>query len=128
MEKEPINTIQIQRLNELIESKQISKADMSRIAGVSKQAVNGWFTRGVVGKNSAIKLANAFGVSLEWILGHEVGEKSGIKPDEMRLLELYRQLPEDEKSNIQQVISLRLKKLDEIYEKYILSRVKGSED
>lgn len=63
---------QVQRLNEIIEMKRISKADIARICGVSSQSVNNWFVRGAIGKSSAIKLADALGVSLEWVLGQDV--------------------------------------------------------
>lgn len=73
---------QVRRLNEIIEQKGISKADMARICGVSSQSVNNWFVRGTIGKSSAIKLADALGVSLAWLLGQEVDEKGGLKADE----------------------------------------------
>jgi DNA-binding transcriptional regulator YiaG len=44
----------VRRLNEIIEQKGISKADMARICGVSSQSVNNWFVRGTIGKSSAI--------------------------------------------------------------------------
>ncbi|MBZ6674043.1 helix-turn-helix transcriptional regulator, partial [Klebsiella pneumoniae] len=101
---------QVQRLNEIIEKKRISKADIARICGVSSQSVNNWFVRGAIGKSSAIKLADALGVSLEWVLGQDVGSKDGLRPDERRLLELYNQLPnEEEQQNMLRVVSLRLK-------------------
>ncbi|MFC5755087.1 hypothetical protein ACFPZN_56595, partial [Actinomadura rugatobispora] len=82
-----------------------------------------------IGKSSAIKLADALGVSLEWVLGQEVNEKDGLKADEQRLLELYRQLPDDdEKQNFLRIISLRLKELDAIYEKYMKGRIRFGED
>ncbi|AIV30045.1 regulator [Enterobacter cloacae] len=60
------------------------------------------------------------------MLGEDVGEKDGLKPDEQRLLELYRQLPdENEQQNILRIMSLRLKELDELYEKYMSRRIKG---
>lgn len=119
---------QVKRLNEIIEQKGITKADMARICGVSSQSVNNWFARGTVGKSSAIKLADALGVSLAWLLGQEVGESDGLKPDEQRLLELYRQLPSEEQQNMIRVFSIRLKELDELYEKYMRGRIKSQED
>ena len=119
---------QVLRLNEIIERKGISKADMARICGVSAQSVNNWFVRGTIGKSSAIKLADALGVSLAWLLGQEVGESDGLKPDEQRLLELYRQLPEEEQQNMLRIFSLRLKELDELYEKYMKSRIRSQEE
>ena len=99
---------------------------MAKIAGVSKQAVSGWFKTGRISKESALALADATGVSVPWLLGEDVGEKDGLKPDEQRLLELYRQLPdENEQQNILRIMSLRLKELDELYEKYMSRRIKG---
>lgn len=60
---------------------------------MSAQSVNNWFVRGAIGKSSAIKLADALGVSLEWVLGQDVDAKDGLRHDERRLLELYNQLP-----------------------------------
>ena len=119
---------QVLRLNEIIERKGISKADMARICGVSAQSVNNWFVRGTIGKSSAIKLADALGVSLAWLLGQDVGESDGLKPDEQRLLGLYRQLPEEEQQNMLRIFSLRLKELDELYEKYMKSRIRSQEE
>lgn len=124
-----INHPQVQRLNEILELKKLTKSDMARICGVSAQSVNNWFVRGTIGKSSAIKLAEALGVSLEWVLGQEVDERDGLKADERRLLELYRQLPDDEeKQNFLRVLSLRLKELDAMYEKYMKGRIRTRED
>ncbi|QNQ20749.1 helix-turn-helix domain-containing protein [Kosakonia sp. SMBL-WEM22] len=122
-----INHPQVQRLNEILELKNLTKSDMARICGVSAQSVNNWFVRGTIGKSSAIKLADALGVSLEWILGQEVGEKDGLKPDEQRLLELYRQLPEEEQQNMLRIFAIRLKELDELYERYMKGRIRSQE-
>ncbi|HGG8933751.1 MULTISPECIES: helix-turn-helix domain-containing protein [Enterobacter] len=123
-EKKPINGL-VDRLLEL-NAKGISKTEMAKIAGVSKQAVSGWFKTGRISKESALALADATGVSVPWLLGEDVGEKDGLKPDEQRLLELYRQLPdENEQQNILRIMSLRLKELDELYEKYMSRRIKG---
>lgn len=119
---------QVQRLNEILELKKLTKSDMARICGVSAQSVNNWFVRGTIGKSSAMKLADALGVSLEWVLGQEVGEKDGLKADEQRLLELYRQLPEDERENMLRIFSIRLKELDAMYEKYMKGRIRSQED
>lgn len=122
-----INHPQVQRLNEILELKNLTKSDMARICGVSAQSVNNWFVRGTIGKSSAIKLADALGVSLEWLLGQDVGEKNGLKPDEQRLLELYRQLPDEEQQNMLRIFALRLKELDELYEKYIKGRIRSQD-
>ena len=110
----------ISRLTEL-NRKGFSKTEMARVAGVSKQAVSSWFKTGRISKSSA----DAAGVSVPWLLGEDVGEKDGLKPDEQRLLELYRQLPEEEQQNMLRIVSLRLKELDELYAKYMGRRIKG---
>lgn len=123
-ENKPMNGL-VARLTEL-NVKGFSKTEMAKIAGVSKQAVSGWFKTGRISKESALALADAAGVSVPWLLGEDVSEKDGLKPDEQRLLELYRQLPdEEEQQNILRIMSLRLKELDELYAKYMGRRIKG---
>lgn len=125
MRKEEPNLVLVDRLTE-ITNRGITKADMARIAGVTPQAVNGWFKKGVISKKSALAIADSVGVSVAWLLGEDVGEKNGIKPDEQRLLELYRQLPEEEKQNMLRIFALRLKELDELYEKYMKGRLRNN--
>ncbi len=98
---------------------------MVNVANVSEQAVTGWFRTGKISKESALAIADAAGVSVPWLLGEDVGEKDGLKPDEQRLLELYRQLPEEEQQNMLRIFAIRLKELDELYEKYMSRRIKG---
>ncbi|EPQ9453614.1 MULTISPECIES: helix-turn-helix domain-containing protein [Enterobacter cloacae complex] len=121
--KEPNQSL-ISRLTEL-NNKGFSKTEMAKVANVSKQAVTGWFRTGKMSKESALALADAAGVSVAWILGEDVGEKDGLKVDEQRLLELYRQLPEEEQKNMLRIFSIRLKELDELYAKYMSRRIKG---
>lgn len=108
-------------------NKGFSKTEMAKVANVSKQAVTGWFRTGKMSKESALAIADAAGVSVPWLLGEDVGEKDGLKADEQRLLELYRQLPEEEQRNMLRIFSLRLKELDDLYEKYMKGRIKSSE-
>lgn len=117
---------QVQRLKEIIESNHLSKADLARICGVTSQSVNNWFLRGTIGKNSAIKLTDRLGVSLAWVLGQEVGPDDGLKNNERQLLDLFRQLPEEDQNDVIQAISIRLKKLDELYERYMSRRTSDS--
>ncbi|EEE3108284.1 helix-turn-helix domain-containing protein, partial [Salmonella enterica subsp. enterica serovar 4,[5],12:i:-] len=121
--KEEPNLALVERLTEIAD-RGITKADMARIAGVTPQAVNGWFKKGVISKKSALALADAVGISVAWLLGEEVSETDGLKPNEQRLLELYRQLPEEEQQNMLRIFSIRLKELDELYEKYMKGRIR----
>ncbi|HEJ8131027.1 helix-turn-helix domain-containing protein [Serratia sp. Lou2A] len=119
---------QIRRLNELMTLKGISKAEMARIAGVSPQSVNNWFLRGTVGKNSALKLSEALGVSVAWLLGEDVDENTGLAPSEVQMLELFRQLPPAEQERMIDLFQLRLKEIDDYVEKYLRGRYKPSEE
>lgn len=58
----------------------------------------------MISKKSALAIADAVGISVAWLLGEDVGEKDGLKPDEQRLLELYRQLPEEEQQNMLRIL------------------------
>ena len=124
MRKEEPNLVLVERLTEITD-RGVTKADMARIAGVTPQAVNGWFKKGVISKKSALAIADAVGISVAWLLGEGVGEKDGLKPDEQRLLELYRQLPEEEQQNMLRIFAIRLKELDELYEKYMKGRIRA---
>ncbi len=124
--KEPNQSL-ISRLTEL-NNKGFSKTEMAKVANVSKQAVTGWFRTGKMSKESALALADAAGVSVPWLLGEDVDEKDGLKPDEQRLLELYRQLPEEEQQNMLRIFAIRLKELDELYERYIKGRIRSQGD
>ena len=123
-EKKILNPILVERLTELTK-RGMTKSDMARVAGITPQSVNGWFKKGFISKGSALAVADAAGVSVPWLLGEEVDESNGLKPDEQRLLELYRQLPEEEQQNMLRIFALRLKELDALYEKYMSRRIKG---
>lgn len=128
MNKSTSSDIQlVSRLTELTD-RGISKADMARIAGITPQAVNGWFKKGVISKKSAMAVAEFAGVSVAWLLGENVEESSGLSQNEMELLKLYRQLPETEQKNMVSVFSARLKELDDYVERYLRGRHKKVED
>ena len=123
---EELNNQLIARLEEITQ-RGISKADMARIAGVTPQAVNGWFKKGVISKKSAIALAEAANVSVTWLLGEKVSEDSGLKPNESKMLRLFRQLPEAEQERMIDTIEVRLKEIDDYVEKYLRGRFKDSD-
>ena len=123
---EELNNQLIARLEEITQ-RWISKADMARIAGVTPQAVNGWFKKGVISKKSAIALAEAANVSVTWLLGEKVSEDSGLKPNESKMLRLFRQLPEAEQERMIDTFEVRLKEIDDYVEKYLRGRFKASD-
>ncbi|WP_392440023.1 helix-turn-helix domain-containing protein [Edwardsiella piscicida] len=117
----------VSRLTDLTE-RGISKADMARFAGVTPQAVNGWFKNGAISKKSAIAIAEAAGVSVTWLLGEEVSESSGLKSNEARMLQLFRQLPESEQERMIDLFQIRLKEIDDYVEKYLRGRFKPADE
>ena len=123
---EELNNQLIARLEEITQ-RGISKADMARIAGVTPQAVNGWFKKGVISKKSAIALAEAANVSVTWLLGEKVSEDSGLKPNESKMLRLFRQLPEAEQERMIDTFEVSLKEIDDYVEKYLRGRFKASD-
>lgn len=124
---EELNNQLVSRLEEITQ-RGISKADMARIAGVTPQAVNGWFKKGVISKKSAIAIADAANVSVTWLLGEEVSEDSGLKPNENKMLRLFRQLPEAEQERMIDTFELRLKEIDDYVERYLRSRSKADDN
>ncbi|MEX1839147.1 helix-turn-helix domain-containing protein [Enterobacter cloacae] len=117
----------VARLEE-ITHRGISKAEMARIAGVTPQAVNGWFKKGVISKKSAIAIADAANVSVTWLLGEKVAEDSGLKPNETKMLSLFRQLPESEQEKMIDLFTIRLREIDEYVEKYLRGRFKSNDE
>lgn len=117
----------VARLEEITQ-RGISKAEMARIAGVTPQAVNGWFKKGVISKKSAIAIAGAANVSVTWLLGEKVAEDSGLKPNETKMLSLFRQLPESEQEKMIDLFTLRLREIDEYVEKYLRGRFKSNDE
>ncbi|MEG7414661.1 helix-turn-helix transcriptional regulator [Serratia marcescens] len=107
-----------QRLEELIQTRHISKSDMARIAGVSRSSVNGWFKRGTISKESASKIAAATGVSLSWVLGEDDSQKNGLTEEEQRLLDIYRQFSNTERSNMVAAFEMRLQEVKDYYARY----------
>ncbi|WMY76409.1 helix-turn-helix transcriptional regulator [Buttiauxella selenatireducens] len=113
-QQEPLIT---KRLNELIEKKRVSKAELARVAGVSPQSVNGWFKRGSISKEAAAKLSNEYDVSLPWLLGES--EQAGeLRAEEKRLLEVFNKLPPIERNNMLAAFEMRLQELITFYTKY----------
>ncbi|MBF0035898.1 helix-turn-helix domain-containing protein [Citrobacter freundii] len=117
------NETLVERLQNLTEGG-LSKTEMAKIAGVSKQAVTGWFKTGTMSKASAIAISEAAGVSLAWLFGEDIENPEELRPDERKLLSLYNLLPKSEREDVLEQISHRLKKLDEWVDYYIKVRDK----
>ncbi|MDM3535660.1 MULTISPECIES: helix-turn-helix domain-containing protein [Serratia] len=125
-DKKTADSTLFERLTELTK-RGFSKSEMARIADVTPQSVNGWFKKGVISKKSAMAISEATGVSVAWLLGEDVEESTGLDPDEMKMLKLFRQLPEAERERMIDLFQLRLKEIDDYVEKYLRGRYKPAE-
>lgn len=87
-----------QRLDLLIEMKGLNKSALARMAGVRPQAVTKWYDRGDIGKSSAMKIAAATGVSVDWILegGPEMHQLNQHRAQRLASWFLDKELPEKE--------------------------------
>ncbi|MFS1584125.1 MAG: transcriptional regulator [Candidatus Arsenophonus phytopathogenicus] len=110
-----------ERLNKLIELKSITKSDIAKICGVTPQSVNGWYIRGSIGKESAIKLADNLSVSVAWILGEGDASADDLdlpKPElsekEKLLLKLFNELPESESNELLKTLTDKKYYYDEL--------------
>lgn len=113
------NPTLVDRLEEL-NSRGIRKSDMARIAGITPQAVNGWYRQGAISKKSALALCEVAGVSMQWLMGIEEEERGGLTASESNLLGLYRQMPENEREKMLRLVSRRVEELasDDLYSRY----------
>lgn len=83
------------RLRAAMKERGINAAALSRIVGVTPQAVNGWLTRGTMRKEYAIEVARLLGLSAEELIsGDEAVTAPALNQDESDLLRLYRTLDE----------------------------------
>lgn len=70
-----------ERLNKILEEERLSKTKLGKIANLSPQSVNGWFTRGTISYAAATALSRELGYATEWIMGEEsCSEKPNYPP------------------------------------------------
>ncbi|MEQ1967232.1 helix-turn-helix domain-containing protein [Xenorhabdus nematophila] len=132
MKKEHMNNNPLSvRLDQLMETRGISKSDMAKICNVTPQSVNGWYVRGSIGKKSAMKLSDSLGVSVAWILG-ESDEDASIndailpRPEltnrEKILLELFNELPDSEADLLLKNLEEKKRHYDKLLEELLHKR------
>lgn len=85
-----------QRLRALRQGQNISQVELARRLGVTKQSVSNWENDNIQPSiEMLVKLAQAFSVSTDYLLGIDQGEYlevSGLKPEEIAHI---RQIVED---------------------------------
>lgn len=93
----------IQRLNQIMQEKNLKQIDLTSIAEVTPQAVNNWFKRGKISTDSARKICLYTGHSLEWLLSGKEPKKinindSNIHDTRMKATE-WESMNDEEKNN-----------------------------
>lgn len=69
MKEKPIkNSALSDRLTKVLKAKKLKKTRLAEMVGVTPQAINNWFNRGELGRESAQKVADALNVSIDWLL------------------------------------------------------------
>ena len=97
-------------LKKLMEQNDITYAALSRQLGISKNGFKYWETAGnLPNPRILLKIANHFGVSVDWLTGIDTTESNQIADDEHELLEVFRQL---NKSGKRQLIGKAYELLD----------------
>lgn len=121
-----------ERLNHLMKQSGVNKSGLARICGVTPQSAGKWFKSGSISKESAIRLAEAFGVSLAWLLDEDSNlnsmgmaedyEPMALSSDEKELLKLYRRLPGSEKEAHIRSLHSMVENYDNLFKELIKNR------
>jgi len=98
-----------QRLEPYLAEKKLSQKDLADIAGVTPPSVFEWKNEGTMPRaDTAIKIADYLHVSVKWLITGE--EDDDISNEEKELIFLFKQLDQNDKEEIVEVIRLKLKK------------------
>lgn len=121
------------RLNRLMQQTGVNKSGLARICGVTPQSVGKWFKNGSISKESAMKIAEAFGVSLSWLLDDDALSSSEVVLEEefqpltiterqKMLLHLFERLPESEKDHHIEALRVMVDNYDKLFSELLKSR------
>ncbi len=121
-----------ERLYLLMKRSGVNKSGLARICGITPQATGKWFSTGNISKDSAMKIANAFGVSLAWLLGDEpidaeLPEGYSYSPESLddrhiELLRLFDRLPESEKDSHIESLRSTVDNYDKLFKELLKNR------
>lgn len=108
------------RLKEIMRIRQLKQADLARATGLAKGGISNYITGRYEPKSDVIsKLAKALNCSEMWLWGYDVPmerqeqkklpiEESKLSEGEKMLLNLFRQVPEDQQQLVLQMIRAAL--------------------
>lgn len=117
------------RLYHLMSKTGVNKSGLARICGISPQAAGRWFTKGKISKDSALKLSEAFGVSLSWLLSDDADNPEPpivppvvLSERQRELLNLFERLPESDKDNYIEALRTKVENYDRLFNELLQSR------
>jgi transcriptional regulator with XRE-family HTH domain len=117
------------RLYKLMEQTGVNKSGLARVCGISPQAAGRWFTKGKMSKESALKISEAFAVSLSWLLSDDdSADESPFAPDialtekHRTLLNLFDRLPESEQDKHIESLKMMVENYDKLFNELLKAR------
>ena len=111
------------RLKEALVMSKMTKADLSRLTGISKSSLTHYERGDWEGKQDAVyRIAKALHVQEAWLMGFDVPPASppsdnekqpsvseGLSEEELTLIEAFRALPADERQHVLSLLRLAAK-------------------
>ncbi len=95
-------------LKELRLSRDITQTELADVLGRTQQSIAGWESNRINPDVSTLqRLAQYFGVTTDYLLGIDITDKSHptFNEDELKLVEIYRQLEDEDKNAIKFMMS-----------------------
>ena len=110
-------SIRSERIKALVDSSELSYQELEKLTGIKKSSLQR-YASGVTTKiplDVIEKLSKAFNVSQEYLMGWDENKDSPTEPKlsegEAKLIELFRQVPEDKQQLVLQMIETALRNL-----------------
>lgn len=99
----------VERIDKLLKERKENRNILAPAVGIRPQTISGWSTRGTIPTaDTALDIANYFGVSVEWLLTGR--EREGLTDEERRLLDEWRQLDERDRADVLGIVEMKLER------------------
>ena len=99
----------VERIDNLLKERKENRRHLSSAIQISPTTISVWSSRGTVpAANTALDIANYFGVSVEWLLTGR--ERDGLTEEERRLLDEWRQLDERDRADVLGIVEMKLER------------------
>ncbi len=99
----------VERIDKLLKERNQNRNVLAPAVGIRPQTISGWSTRGTIpAADTALNIANYFGVSVEWLLTGR--EREGLTEEERRLLDEWRQLDERDREDVLGIVEMKLER------------------